>query len=166
MTMTPERLVEQNVIACFSGLVSALARGVGDISPHLSEIAELSEEALELCYPVTDYEEAAIQGGWIFHPGDDGIDGVWTRGPVPIVSDETQVAYSPEEACEHDGLEPYEREILEHWAVSDWLARRLAIFGERVGPFGDFMVWGRTCSGQVIACDYVIRQIVDDANSA
>jgi hypothetical protein len=50
-------------------------------------------------------------------------------------------------------------EILEWWAVTEWLAERLIEEGEPVlkNEFGTW--WGRTTSGQAIYMDSVIQKI-------
>ncbi|WP_040513612.1 hypothetical protein, partial [Paraglaciecola polaris] len=51
-------------------------------------------------------------------------------------------------------------EIFEYWAVSNWLADKLILSGEKVEKdFYGHCVWGRTCSGQAISLDHVIRNI-------
>lgn len=70
-----------------------------------------------------------------------------------------------QEACDLYDIDAseYQREVYEHWIVSDWLANRLEERGERVlRDFFGLTVWGRTCSGQGIACDGVIGQIFDE----
>jgi hypothetical protein len=53
-----------------------------------------------------------------------------------------------------------EREVLEHWIVSDWLAERLAQRGETVDQdFAGLTIWGRTTTGQPIECDDVIIDV-------
>ena len=53
-----------------------------------------------------------------------------------------------------------EREVLEFWAVSEWLADKLIEKGEQVGKgFLGMHVWGRRCSGQAIYLDEVIQDI-------
>lgn len=59
-------------------------------------------------------------------------------------------------------LEPDDIEALEHWAVSSWLAGKLAGKGEIVGEIAGLHVWGRATSGQSISIDYVITQIHKD----
>lgn len=70
---------------------------------------------------------------------------------------------SPEayrEACEEHGIEdPENSEAMEHWIVSDFMARRLEEHGEIVGEWCGLTIWGRCCSGQSIALDCVIREI-------
>lgn len=67
------------------------------------------------------------------------------------------------ELCEHAGIvDPYTREAFEHWIVSEFLAARLAARGEMTGELFGLTIWGRTCSGQSIACDGVIREIASD----
>ncbi|NNM74765.1 hypothetical protein [Enterovirga aerilata] len=156
------RLVQNEVIACLSSLVSTLAEGYGDtgnpISGRRSALAELTEEALELCAPVQDWEEAALQAGIeirernsLFYADLKGMrhEGFGTKEAAAKA------------ACEAEGVEPYEWEVFEHWAVSGWLARRLEQAGERVAyDFAGFpAVWARTTTGQAIAADGVIREI-------
>jgi hypothetical protein len=69
--------------------------------------------------------------------------------------------------CEQNEIEPHDREVYEHWIVSDWLARRLEEEGEKVDTdFAGLTVWARTCTGQSIALDDVIQRIAVKANSA
>jgi len=53
---------------------------------------------------------------------------------------------------------PY-KEALEFWAVSDFLYSKLENKGEIVGELLDFKVWGRSCSGQAVHMDTVIKKI-------
>lgn len=79
------------------------------------------------------------------------------------VSFETDAADSDawKELCEYDSIDTddYRPEVFEHWAISDWLARRLAERGEVTGDLWNLTVWGRCCTGQAIALDHVIQQI-------
>lgn len=59
--------------------------------------------------------------------------------------------------------EPEYVDALEYWAVTKWFAEKLAENGESVMmDLLGFHVWGRTCSGQAIALDGVVRQIASD----
>jgi hypothetical protein len=156
------RLVRQEVDVCLSSLVATLAEGgtYVDGPPRAHELQDLCGQAFELCSPVQDWEEAARQAGWREE------NGKWTRD-----QDETDIANEDgapicdmaEEACAFDGIDPYEREIFEHWSVSQWLADKLIKQGERVDlDFAGMCVWGRTTTGQEIAQDGVIRRIVSD----
>jgi len=54
------------------------------------------------------------------------------------------------------------REIFEYWAVTEWLAQKLARYGEAVFPCpaGDnWWVWGRTTTGGPVCDDEVIQNI-------
>ena len=58
-----------------------------------------------------------------------------------------------------------EREILEHWIVSDWLAKKLLEQGETVDEdFADLAIWGRKTHGQAIELDDVMQDICDAIN--
>lgn len=57
-----------------------------------------------------------------------------------------------------------EREVLELWFVTEWLAGKLEEQNEAVVSYGWHNIWLRTTSGQSIELDYCIRQIVDKFN--
>lgn len=66
------------------------------------------------------------------------------------------------ELADEWSVEPYQIEALEHWVVSDWLARQLEQREQMVARFGGVWIWGRTTSGQSIALDGCICSIYDD----
>jgi len=171
------RLVQNEVQACVSALVSDLAKGYGSKLPE--GLGGLVEEAAELCSPVPDYEEAALQEGikvrevdgeWQYSTAGSRKEAEeWTPGEGDEESDrpdawtglgasDEQEAY--QEACEEERVEPYEREIYEHWIISGWLRGKLEEKGERVGDLAGLDVWGRPTTGQAILLDGVIRDIV------
>lgn len=55
-------------------------------------------------------------------------------------------------------------EIMEFWAVSDWMANKLEEKGEVVFEMLDFNVWGRQCTGQRIKMDYIMEEIAKDTD--
>jgi len=56
-----------------------------------------------------------------------------------------------------------ERDVFEHWTVSEWLAEKLIEKGEFVGTdFYGLSVWGRTTTGQSVKMDGVIQEIADE----
>lgn len=61
--------------------------------------------------------------------------------------------------CSEHNLDYDYREVYEHWIISDWLARKLAEKGEITGDFAGLTIWGRSCTGQSISMDGVIREI-------
>lgn len=158
--ITAETLVAREVHYCVSSLVSTLASGYG--APHVSrDLDDLAEQAMELCSPILDYEDAAREAGW---KTADLTPGLLIREFTDRTEAET--ADSWQEACELSDIEPYEREVFEHWIVSDWLADRLAEKGEKVDKdFAGLTVWARTTTGQAIASDWVIEQIVAELNA-
>ena len=56
---------------------------------------------------------------------------------------------------------PQARDIFEWWVVSGYLLERLERLSEPIlrNEFGEW--WGRTCTGQMIALDHVIDQILE-----
>lgn len=154
---TADDLVRVEVHYCVSTLVSTLASTpLPIVSQEGNDLVALCEQAQELCYPIEDFEEAAREAGWKENP----LQGYFTDP----AGDET-LCCDWQEACEIDGLEPYQHEIYEHWIVSDWLADRLAENGEKVDKdFAGLTVWARTTTGQAISMDSVIQKIVAALN--
>jgi predicted transcriptional regulator len=152
--LTPDDLVRREVYYCVSSLVSTLAAAYDDCANK--DLNTLCEQAMEIACPIDDWEEAAIQAGWHeletggwHHDGEGDNEPGW--------------ADSAQEACETDNLDPYQREVFEHWIVSDWLAEKLAARGEKVDTdFAGMTVWARTTTGQGIANDSVIESICRD----
>ncbi len=56
-------------------------------------------------------------------------------------------------------VEAYEIEVLEHWAVTSWMADALRKQGENVEDVEGVEVWARTTSGQSIALDGCIQRV-------
>lgn len=175
MARTPEQIVQAEVLCCMSSLVSTIASGYGAAIEHVdaygrrstngSDLANLTEQAFELCSPLDDWEEAAAEAGISVAPHGEGFRYVFPSDDDddPIVFDTSAEAWRA--ACEVDGLEPYAREVFEHWAVTDWFADQLLSHGEKVDKdFGGLCVWARTTSGQAIASDYVLEQIAAGLN--
>ena len=68
--------------------------------------------------------------------------------------------------AEAQGFESQPHEIYEWWLVSDWLADKLKEFEEPVLDCNYGSWWGRTCTGQAIKLDYVVRKIVETTGYA
>lgn len=173
------QLVNREVKYCVSSLVSTLAAGWASAGfqedvrdDGTKEAMLLMERAYDLASPIPDYEEAAAQAGWTQTP-----EGWWWREPHedepadffflgsgPFVRSEAPGA---ETLCEDEGIEPHEREVYEHWCVSNWLADKLEARGEKVDrDFAGLTVWARTTTGQAIAADSVIEEIVKELDRA
>lgn len=142
MNITVDQIVDREVIYCVSSMMYQLAQNQ-DALP-----SEYQEDMLDAWRGVPDYEEAAIQEGWLKRDGE-------------IVSPDGEIADSWEDACDISNVEPYEQEVYEHWIVSTYLADRLEEKGERV--IRDFLgldaIWCRTTTGQAISMDHVIGEI-------
>ena len=158
------RIVDREVRLCLSSLVSTLANAEGLIlrgsstTRGMDDVQSLADQAFELAAPIPDYEEAARDAGWEEH------DGAWR---IHVDGDGWNSAPSAQEACHQDDIEPYDREVFEHWAISDWLADKLEARGEKVDrDFAGMIVWARTTTGQAIYCDGVIQDIAADLAGA
>jgi hypothetical protein len=169
MTITPDDIVRREVFYCVSSLVSTLAGGYGSIEnterlrsrgrAAQAALSELTEQAFELASPLLDYEAAAEDEGWEFISDEFG---------ARICRDKTDGTTwegTAEDICRDFEIEPHEREVFEHWIVSDWLADKLAEHGEKVDKdFAGMTIWARTTTGQGIASDYVIERIAEQLN--
>lgn len=157
--ITIEQMVQREVLCCMSSLVSTLATGSGCIATTRAqpELYNLCEQATELASPVLDYEEAATQARWYLHPEYN----TWVaesadRDPRP----DREEYGSAKDLCETCEIDPYEWEVYEHWAVSQWLAEKLIAQGERVDTdFAGLNIWARTTTGQAIGMDGVVQKI-------
>jgi hypothetical protein len=162
---TIQDMVRMETLCCMSALVSTIASGYGTVEHNKgsdSDLPGLVEKAFELCSPLDDYEEAAIQNGWIqYRPGQaavppDEAQEWWYHKDSP----DGDWFNTAQECCEDARVEPYQREVFEHWAVTDWFARQLEAQGEKVDmDFEGLCIWARTTTGQVIYLDGVIEQI-------
>lgn len=80
------------------------------------------------------------------------------------IEDNTTDQYQPDEDDARSELQLVE--VLEYWAVDEWLANKLRDRGEAVSELGGYNIWGRQTSGQAIAIDYVIESIAKDISEA
>lgn len=161
---TAADIVRQEVIYCVSSLVSTLTgNGLnGDLDGPLGD---LCEQAAELSTPIPDYEEAAREAGWRVEKAH----GSWWAYHDDEDLSEAQDAHcdTPDEAwrsaCDVSGIEPHDREVYEHWIVTDWLADKLEAKGEKVDrDFAGMIVWARTTTGQSVSMDGVMQGIAAD----
>ena len=163
--ITIEQMVQREVQVCLSHLVSTLAGYSGYQAPKKGDVAgaamyDLCLQAQELDSPVEDWEESAIQEGWSAYAG------VWRHKDAlegSARSPKSRGYTDIRELCEANEIEPYQNEVFEHWAVSPWLAEKLAACGEKVdNDFANMCVWARTTTGQGIAMDGVIQRVYAD----
>ena len=55
----------------------------------------------------------------------------------------------------------YGDEIFEFYFVSEWLAKKLSQVGEAVMDVETAWIWGRTTTGQMIAMDHTMANVLD-----
>lgn len=163
MTITVEDMVHREVHYCVSSLVATVAEGTNYMLERRGEPAtELAYQAFELASPVPDYEEAARQEGFEFYQVEQNI-WRWRGRNQEDCCDYASLEFAAQDACAIAGVDPYEREVYEHWIVSDWFADKLAAKGEKVDKdFAGMTVWARTTTGQAISLDGVIQAIWAD----
>lgn len=158
------KLVKREVLCCVSTIVHGLAGNeeacaAMDVAP---------EEVFDVCQR-DDWQTAAEEEGWEWD-GDAGVFSYTARTHRTYFPDSGNMEPTREdwrELCEARGIDPHTREAYEHWAVSDWLGRRLEAAGEMVAF--DFAgmpaVWGRCCTGQAISLDDVVQRIACDGHN-
>lgn len=164
-----ERLVSKEVLCCLSSLVTTLAGGSYRFDADAG-LRDLFDQAGELAAPLPDYESAAREAGADCHKAA-GRD-EWRCWSI-VGEDGDTTDWQPSEAeawrvwCENADVEPHDREVYEHWAVTGWLADRLEAKGERVDrDFAGLTVWARTTTGQAISIDEVIEAITAETGYA
>ena len=157
MTIEIRDMVSREVHYCVSHLISELARD----EHHMDELMQVCIQD-DWEEPQSDYVSKMDRSELVeyleHHQGTACFDDEPTSDLRKAVLD-----VEAQEFCDHIGLDPHTNEAYEHWIVSDWLADKLEAHGEMV--IRDFMgltIWGRTCSGQAIACDWVIQQIYSE----
>lgn len=160
--MTPEKIVEQHVFANANPFVYPMIKAGVETACYMFDLDE--DEYFSL-FESQDYEQAVRD--WI----DDLDDLADVRADAWIEGEYTKEDLIKELESEGDwedfaneyNIEPYTREVFEHWIVSDWLARQLESQGETVVDFGaGCRVWCRTTTGQAISMDYVIQKIAEE----
>lgn len=167
MARSAQDIARAEVIYCVSGLVSTLAGASFRFSAHddarhdqdQRAHIELCDQAVELSAPVADYESAARDAGWEEMPGKPGGQHVFRDE----TDGQTWCAKDWQDLCTDHDIEPYDRDVYEHWIVSDWLADKLEAKGEKVDrDFAGMTIWARTTTGQAIAIDAIIVEIAAD----
>lgn len=139
-----DELVTREVRCCLSQLVSKFESD----EEWREDLSSAIEESLQT---EVELRTAALSAG--AEPEDEHEEAI-----VRDLGDECDVS-----AAQDDWIESRrdQREPLEYWAVSSWLGRKLSERGEVVlDDWYGLTVWCRQTSGQSIAIDYVIRQIV------
>jgi len=145
--------VQKHVVACVSTLIFDNAEAWIHDSDYSEEVHEiLSRE---------DYASAAEEEGWELKAATNQSYEFHKKNWVAVFEDCWEAAEAWKALCEQEDIEPHTLEAYEHWVVSESFARQLANAGEMVTTdlFG-LTVWGRTCSGQAIFMDGVVRDIV------
>ena len=142
----------------------------------LEEVADLGgywSDVLSECVPevtevteATDYEDESyyIYAGSTEHFEDeDEAKEAAIESVMPAIREAVwKITTDYEEICSQHNLDPDYIDVLEHWAVNDWLARKLAEKGEIIGEVAGLTVWGRCTSGQAISIDGVISEITKE----
>lgn len=145
VSQVAERLIKTEVFLNIGGIIQVLCEAQ-------------NEAALELASPVLDYEEAAIEAGWSNYKDEFGANCYRDS-----TDGQTYACANWQELCEAFNIEPYQSEVYEFWAVSDFFGRKLEEAGEKVDfDFYNLVIWARTTTGQSITMDGVIVGIAAD----
>ena len=144
-----QRIQDQDIFKNDSSLVDDMRGAWADLPDHLSE--EWQFDNVTNMYPDPSEWDAERCRDWL---SDYGIDwlalGEHVSSTASLDADELRDVVN-------DHAEPVE--ILEWWAVTDWLAQKLNAINEPVlsNAYGHW--WGRTCSGQALIMDGTLQQI-------
>jgi hypothetical protein len=127
------------------------------------ELAKFIREQIEwLDWPANTFAQADLRRVWSYIARRGSSSAHFTGNPH-YKKEGDPAAYmfeSLQDLCETEGIDPYEWEVFEHWAVSERFGRQLESQGERVDfDFAGMVVWGRTTTGQGIANDSVVLKI-------
>lgn len=131
------------------------ADGLGKTDQRaVAEVRNLTEHAFELSRPIDDWESAAREHGGILTN-----EGEW-KWP-----EDGETQGSAQEYCEAFNIGPHQREVYEHWAVSDWLAARLEAKGEKItSDFAGLTIWSRTDVSVAVAADPLLQEIAKETS--
>ena len=151
------KLVEREIVHCVSYLVDHFAKhgetalagsdySIDDILQICERRADHSDRIEEIEGEISELEESESEA---IEKGSEAEEKEARRKIASLEKEKEQLEYEQENPDE----------VLEHWAVTKWLAGKLAEFGESTGELFDLQIWGRTCSGQGIALDCVIAEI-------
>ena len=144
-----QRIQDQDIFKNDSSLVDDMRGAWADLPDRLSE--EWQFDNITHMYPDPSEWDAERCRDWL---SDYGIDwlalGEHVSSTASLDADELRDLVN-------DHAEPVE--ILEWWAVTDWLAQKLNAINEPVlsNAYGHW--WGRTCSGQALIMDGTLQQI-------
>lgn len=149
-----QHLVWRDVKSNMTSMITTLAAGADDRIDD-SGILNLADNAKKLAAPIKDYESAARAANWSksVHKEDAFVD---PDGNYEYVADWKAV-------CDLAGIDPEERDVLEHWSVSDDLATQLIEMGERVDRnFAGLNIWARTNGGHPMSLDPTLIRIAGE----
>jgi hypothetical protein len=150
-----QSLVRNEFHCNLSHIVSTLAAGAFSVASGV-DLYGLCEQAAELAAPIDDYEEAAFQEGWLPPGAPNGAPTQWSQRNA----DGFWRYDSAEELCAAEEIEPYQRDVFEHWSVSQFMGDDLAAIGEKVDfDFAGHIVWARTTTGQAIHMDSALQKV-------
>ncbi len=157
MSRTAQEIVNAEVYCCMSSMVSMLASAYDDCANK--DLNSLCEQAGDLAAPIDNWEEAALENGWRIYKGEYYKPGIrLSTSKLASMGGGTA-----QQVCEFENLAPLQREVFEHWAISDWFADKLIAAGEKVDKdFAGLCVWARTTTGQAIYADSVTERIAAD----
>lgn len=153
-----QKIVDREVNCLMSMVVSEFAGMYGSVSN------DTVEQAFELASSIPSYEEAFEYEGYRVEEDNENDDFLIINSDDETVARIDSIMNTKEETirqfCEREGIDPREHEVYEHWAVSNWLGKKLQAKGEKVDfDFCGLVVWARTTTGQSMILDDVIQSI-------
>lgn len=163
--------VSREVIYCVSGLISSLAKSLG----NGCEIEGFTDEDYYAICVQDDYETPVA---YYIHTHMNDEELCEYLANVYSLDYESEIKHLStlmlaqklegyvrennhwQEFADEFQIDPETVEAYEHWIVTDWMAKRLEEKGEMVAyDICGLTIWGRTTTGQAIYMDSVIQEI-------
>jgi len=157
---TIERIIEQEIFANASTLISSLCRSE---DPELMNVDQ--DDLISVCIQ-PDYSTAP--GGYEIEETDGGYYWyLWAETDDDDIESSSSVFATPEAACA-DAWDDYGdtpegfTEALQHWIVSDWLAEKIIdVGGMAATDICGFAIWGRSECGIGLDMDSTLKAVVE-----
>ena len=149
ITFPPNDFIQQHILCGATMLIY-----------NLHQEGKLDEEYWDLLYSIdwdTALDELESDGGSIKFR-----DGKYHYCKNEVSYYDAPTKFDLIRAYYNHDMSEFEKEVLEWWICSDWLYNKLKAKGETIDTFYGLQIWGRTCSGQAIKCDWVIQTIYKD----
>jgi len=159
-----DTFVYKEVLTSANELIQALSENEaireGDYSEELIELAGSYDYEEPAIYEIENADNDDLQTYYDYYQSDAEITLTTPKELLTCLKDNDLY----QDFCEYVDIKPSFNEVLEHWIVSDNLARHLRENDQIVIDIYGLTIWGRFTPGQAISMDSVICDIYDKIN--